>query len=184
MDQKARSTALDVICRALDEVHDWTISEIAAYRAEVIKQWKAFPQATEFFLMDNTVAAADELYSRWEAFAVFVFGSNLAGRHGKGAALHAREHRGAIYGRGEGLQGNSYAIPTKDAELKILPVDIIGQHVGTFLEHARKHPTDRFLVTRIGCGLAGYQREQIAPLFKDAPGNCLLPSDWYEALQS
>lgn len=109
---------------------------------------------------------------------VFVFGSNLAGRHGKGAALWARQHRGAIYGQGEGLQGNSYAIPTKDERLRTLPLAEVKFHVNTFLQIARcQLPDLQFEVTPIGCGLAGYSPEQIAPMFWKAPPNVLLPPE-------
>lgn len=109
---------------------------------------------------------------------IFVFGSNLAGRHGAGAALHARLHHGAIYGHGEGPQGDSYAIPTKDAALRPLPLDMIEVFVQQFLAYAERQPEQVFQVTRIGCGLAGYRDEQIAPMFKDAPPNCELPEGW------
>jgi hypothetical protein len=108
---------------------------------------------------------------------IFVFGSNLAGRHGKGAALYARQHHGATYGQGEGLQGDSYAIPTKDAQLRTLPLDAIRTHVGAFLTFAGQFNAV-FVVTRVGCGLAGYTDAQIAPMFKDAPANCQLPEGW------
>lgn len=109
---------------------------------------------------------------------IFVFGSNLAGRHGKGAALFARQQYGARYGVGMGPQGKAYAIPTKDGQLKVLPLVAIRRHVERFLQYAREHPKDHFLVTRIGCGLAGYTNEQIAPFFKDAPMNCTLDPEW------
>lgn len=109
---------------------------------------------------------------------LFVFGSNLAGRHGKGAALFARQNRGALYGQGVGLQGQSYAIPTKGYEMKTLPLDVIRGYVKQFLEFADKHPELKFQVTRIGCGLAGYRDEQIAPMFSGAPENCILPGGW------
>lgn len=109
---------------------------------------------------------------------IFVFGSNLAGRHGAGAALSARVHHGAIYGQSEGLQGNSYGIPTKDAWLKSLPLDKIAQHVKRFLAFAKEHPELAFQVTRIGCGLANYTDTQIAPMFASAPNNCELPEGW------
>lgn len=103
---------------------------------------------------------------------VFVFGSNRAGRHGAGAALYARNNRGAIYGQGEGRQGHSYGIPTKDRELKPLPLHDIAEHVKRFLAYAAEHPGETFQVTAIGCGLAGYRPHQIGPMFADAPGNC------------
>lgn len=109
---------------------------------------------------------------------VFVFGSNEAGRHGAGAALHARKYCGAVYGQGVGFQGRSYAIPTKDRKLKTLPLERIKNYVDEFLHFARQHPEMAFLVTRIGCGLAGYEDEDMAPLFEKAPVNCELPEGW------
>ncbi|HEY3813676.1 MAG TPA: hypothetical protein VGL66_10650 [Caulobacteraceae bacterium] len=109
---------------------------------------------------------------------IFVFGSNLAGRHGKGAAQFALKHRGAVYGQGEGLQGCSYGIPTKDARIKTLPLEDIAVHVERFLAFARTHPDFHFQVTPIGCGLAGYSPDQIAPMFASAPDNCALPPEF------
>jgi hypothetical protein len=106
---------------------------------------------------------------------IFVFGSNLAGRHGRGAALAARYRHGAIYGQGEGLQGRSYAIPTKDAKLQPLRLAYIVAHVLRFLAFAGDHPELTFRVTPIGCGLAGFTPAQIAPMFRDSPGNVILP---------
>jgi hypothetical protein len=110
--------------------------------------------------------------------SILVFGSNLAGRHGKGAALYARREYGAIYGQGVGLQGDSYAIPTKDRNLKTLPLDIIKQYVDEFLIFATSNPDLTFQVTAIGTGLAGYKHKDIAPMFKNAPANCILPKEW------
>lgn len=109
---------------------------------------------------------------------IFVFGSNLAGRHGKGAALHARQHFGAVYGQGEGLQGRSYAIPTKDEKLRVLPLDAIEKSIKRFREFAAENPSMEFLVTPVGCGLAGYSQQVIRPMFNDMPPNCVLSSDW------
>jgi hypothetical protein len=109
---------------------------------------------------------------------VFVFGSNLAGRHGKGAALFARQNHGAIYGQGTGLQGQSYAIPTKDENIRTLPLDRIKPYVDEFIAFATAHPEMTFQVTAIGCGLAGYKPAQIAPMFADAPSNCQLPDEF------
>lgn len=114
---------------------------------------------------------------------VFVFGSNLAGRHGKGAALWARQHRGAIYGQGVGPQGNSYAIPTKDERLRTLALAVIRYHVNTFLIHAREHSGEQFQLTPIGCGLARYRPEDIAPMFRDAPANVQLPPEFIAVLE-
>lgn len=107
-----------------------------------------------------------------------MFGSNLAGRHGAGAAKFAREWRGAQPGVGEGITGCSYAIPTKDADLKTLPLDTIKQSVQRFIEYARQHESDIFQITRLGCGLAGLSDEQMAPMFGDVPKNCALPGVW------
>lgn len=109
---------------------------------------------------------------------IFVFGSNLAGRHGKGAAQFALIHCGAKYGVGEGLQGDSYAIPTKDENLTTLPLDEISKHVERFKKFATAHLDWRFRVTAIGCGLAGYNAIQIGPMFRGAPSNCLLPNEF------
>lgn len=109
---------------------------------------------------------------------VFVFGSNLAGRHGKGAAQEALRKHGAIMGQGVGLQGQSYALPTKDEYLRPLPLSEIGQYVSEFLDVARARRDTVFTVTRVGCGLAGYTDDDIAPMFADAPENCILPSGW------
>ena len=109
---------------------------------------------------------------------IFVFGSNLAGRHGKGAALYARQHHGAIYGKGFGRQGMSYAIPTKDSLLIPLPLWVINSYIEEFITYARLHPELTFELTRIGCGLAGYKDTDIAPMFKYAPTNVLKPTGW------
>lgn len=115
----------------------------------------------------------------------FVFGSNEAGRHGKGAALCAKKHFGAIYGQGHGEQGRSYAVATKDASLRSLSIDEIHGNVRVFLLHATNHPHKQFAVSRVGCGLAGYRDEQIAPLFKGHPSNVyFLEEIWKEMLSS
>lgn len=107
---------------------------------------------------------------------IFVFGSNLAGIHGAGAANHAFQHEGAKWGQGIGLAGNSYAIPTKSRALRTLSLKAIKSFVDVFIENAQMDPTVQYNVTRIGCGLAGYKDKDIAPLFKDAPANCHLPT--------
>ena len=111
----------------------------------------------------------------------FVFGSNEAGRHGKGGALCARKYFGAIYGQGHGEQGRSYAVATKDKSLRSLPLDAIAENVRLFLQHAKNHPHKIFAVSRVGCGLAGYKDEQIAPMFKGHPSNVyFLEEGWKE----
>jgi len=109
---------------------------------------------------------------------IFVFGSNLAGRHGKGAALYAFKEYGAVYGVGVGLMGSSYAIPTKGFKVEVLPLEVISTYVEQFKKFAAENPQYTFKVTRIGCGLAGYTDSQIAPMFKDSPLNCTLLGGW------
>ena len=94
---------------------------------------------------------------------IFVFGSNLAGMHGGGAARLAYQKFGAIWGQGVGLQGQSYGIPTMQGG-----VDTIKPYVDEFIEFAKTHPQLKFLVTEIGCGIAGFSVEEIAPLFKQS----------------
>lgn len=109
---------------------------------------------------------------------IFVFGSNLAGRHGLGAARYARAHYGAVYGEGNGRTGNAYAIPTKDENIQTLPLYKIKAYVDEFMDYARCHPDLRFFVTKVGCGLAGYRNKDIAPMFKGAPNNCEFDQEW------
>jgi hypothetical protein len=115
---------------------------------------------------------------------IFVFGSNLSGRHGKGAALLAKNKFGAIYGVAEGLQGQSYAIPTKNEQLKTLSLGIINDKVNTFINFAIKNKQYIFLVTAIGTGLAGYKFEDIAPMFKPCMDidNIKLPRSFLDCL--
>lgn len=110
---------------------------------------------------------------------IFVFGSNTEGRHGKGAALTARLKYGAIYGQSSGLQGNSYAIITKDLSKGLRSVDLkfIEKQVKEFLEFA-KNSEHTFIVSKIGCGLGGYNPNEIAPFFKNSPPNVILPNEF------
>jgi len=113
---------------------------------------------------------------------IFTFGSNEIGRHGAGAAKYAVDHHGAIFGKGNGMQGSSYGIPTKDGNLKPLPLNSIKEYVRQFIQFARRSQNLTFDVTRIGCGLAGYTDEQIAPMFLNAPKNCHFPLEWKSIL--
>jgi hypothetical protein len=115
---------------------------------------------------------------------IFVFGSNLAGRHGRGAAQWAMKHRGAVYGIGLGRMGDAYAIPTKDEQLRVLPLARIKIYVDAFLGYARSNPDLTFELTPIGCGLAGYAPADIAPLFAGAPPNVQLPAAFREAISA
>ena len=116
-------------------------------------------------------AFTPERITSLRADEVFVFGSNLAGMHGGGAAYAAFKKFGAIWGRGVGLQGQSYAIPTMQGG-----VETIRPYVDAFIDFALSRPDLFFYVTRIGCGIAGFADAEIAPLFADAravPNICL-----------
>jgi hypothetical protein len=111
---------------------------------------------------------------------IFVFGSNLAGRHGRGAAKFALLNHGAIYGQGWGLQGNSFAIPTKDTNIKTLPLFYINIYVDEFKIFAEENPDLQFQLTPIGCGLAGYKYSDIGPMFKNSSPNVVIPDEFRE----
>ena len=108
---------------------------------------------------------------------IFVFGSNLGGFHRGGAARVAMQKFGAVWGQGVGLQGQSYAIPTMQGG-----VETIKPYVDEFIVFAKTHPELTFFVTRIGCGIAGFQDSEIAPLFADAISvpNIVLPRQWVQ----
>ena len=121
---------------------------------------------------------------RWidslEKNEIFVFGSNLQGMHGGGAARVAHEKFGAVWGEGTGLQGQSYAIPTMHGG-----IDVIAPYVNDFIAFAKEHPELKFLVTEIGCGIAGFRISEMAPLFKEAlkMENIYLPERFIEVLE-
>lgn len=122
--------------------------------------------------------------TKLEPNQIFVFGSNLKGIHGKGAAKTALKW-GAKWGQAKGLQGRTYAIPTKDASIRrTLTVEEIKPFVDEFIVFAKEHPELTFLVTEIGCGLAGYEPIKIAPLFSEAKtvDNILLPESFWEVI--
>ena len=110
---------------------------------------------------------------------IFVFGSNLDGLHGGGAAAAAMRYFGAVWGQGVGMQGQCYAIPTMHGG-----VDVIKPYVDEFIAYARAHQEYFFYVTRIGCGIAGFKDEDMAPLFQDALDlpNVALPREFAEIL--
>ncbi len=108
---------------------------------------------------------------------IFVFGSNLAGIHGAGAARTAFKEFGAMYGVGFGLEGNTFAIPTKDREIETLPIKNVARYISLFLHYSWFSP-HTFYVTRIGCGLAGFEDKDIAPFFRGAKKNCIFDIAW------
>jgi len=111
---------------------------------------------------------------------IFVFGSNLFGIHAGGTAKLALNKFGAKWGQGVGLQGKSYAIPTKDHKMDTLPLRYIKFYVNELLQFAKDHPLKTFLVTKIGCGLAGYTIKDIAPMFISYPSNVVVPQEFAE----
>jgi len=135
--------------------------------------------SANFFGKDDERIASGRI-RRLAPNEVFVFGSNLEGQHTGGAARTAVIRFGAVMGQGVGLQGQSYAIPTMQGG-----VDTIKPYVDEFIEFAKAHPDLKFLVTRIGCGIAGFSDSDIAPLFKDALDveNIYLPAEFVQELR-
>jgi hypothetical protein len=124
-----------------------------------------------------------ENISNLDQFQIFTFGSNLSGIHGKGAAKTALKW-GAKFGQATGLQGRTYAIPTKDLKIKTLKLNEIKPFVDDFILFAKNRQDLVFLVTEIGCGLAGYKPSDIAPLFRESINvqNIYLPKSFWEHL--
>lgn len=109
---------------------------------------------------------------------VFVFGSNAGGLHGGGAARSAHQRFGAVWGEGHGHHGQSYAIDTMSG------LDTLAAEARTFLSYAAEHPELRFLLTPVGCGIAGYTPAEVAPLFSGAPANVCVPASFALHLQT
>lgn len=123
--------------------------------------------------------------TKLEPGEIFVFGSNIQGVHGAGAAKTARRMFGAKPGVGIGFSGQCYAIPTRSysgRQFTTLTLKIIRLHVATFLNDARFYPNNTFLVTKIGCGFAGLSAEKIAPMFKGHPDNVILPKEFHDII--
>ena len=128
--------------------------------------------------MKTSERITPSLVSVLEPGEVFVFGSNIQGMHMGGAARVAMERFGAVWGVGEGLQGQSYALPTMEG------IESLEKAVARFVEFARQHPELRFLVTAVGCGIAGYTAEQVAPFFKSVIDlqNVYLPQSFWDVI--
>lgn len=109
---------------------------------------------------------------------IFVFGSNAAGAHGGGAARFALDRFGAVWGQSEGLQGRSYGIDTMSG------LGVLEEQARLFLAFARTHSELRFLVTEVGCGIAGYRPQQVAAFFAGAGANVVLPESFQAALSA
>ncbi|MDR1552061.1 MAG: hypothetical protein LBS69_01180 [Prevotellaceae bacterium] len=125
----------------------------------------------------NTKRISSNRISTLAKDEIFVFGSNLAGFHGGGAARFAFDKFGAVWGQGVGLHGQTYAIPTMQGG-----IETIKPYVDEFLVFARSHPELKFLVTEIGCGIAGFTPAEIAPLFREAIHieNVYLPESFWD----
>jgi hypothetical protein len=130
------------------------------------------PFSAESKTMMSTAYAREHERPFDPAKDIFVFGSNEEGLHYAGAARFAQVHCGAQPGVGVGPAGRSYAIPTMNGWRRL------AEEAARFVDYAAQHPGLPFFVTRIGCGIAGYQDKEIAPLFVGAPENCLLPLGW------
>ena len=115
---------------------------------------------------------------------IFVFGSNLAGIHGAGAAREALVTYGAIFGRGLGFVGQSYALPTKNHLIDSMDFKCVKMFIEMFTDFSRAKRHEKFFVTAVGTGLAGYKDSDIAPLFKGVGNNCNMPIQWKEYLEN
>lgn len=113
---------------------------------------------------------------------IFVFGSNEKGIHGGGAARYARDNHGAVMGQGFGPMGNSFGIPTCSKPTSEpgfeIPYQKLSYYIECFIAYARRNPNETFQVTKVGCGLAGWRDDMVAPLFSNAPANCQFDTDW------
>ena len=105
---------------------------------------------------------------------IFVFGSNLGGKHGGGAARQALESFGAYYSKGVGRQRQSYAIPTLDSNLERLPLEIISLYLWDFDDYAQTHPELEFLLTKIGTGIAGFTPQEMESIMPNFPSNVII----------
>jgi hypothetical protein len=143
---------------------------------------KMRPEVHQMYIQEAT-AAINAFFGKGPRVC-FVFGSNLAGIHGAGAARAAFEDWGAERGVGVGPTGMAYAIPTKDENINTLPLSDIAYYIDDFLMYVDKHPEIQFLVTRVGCGLAGYKDEDIAPMFFGAPRNVQFSTSWNAILDT
>lgn len=175
-------TASAIVIAEANHVPIFNLANEGAYDAAVAYAHKVARQRDRRFHPEGEVPKNGEIY---------VFGSNLAGRHGAGSALVAKEQFGAVYGVGEGPQGQSYAIATKDGRpgtpnlrdpQATLPLGVIKAGIDRFLEHAAANPAITFYVVRLGCSLAAHSDSEIAPMFDQAPTNCVFSDAWKDWL--
>lgn len=173
-ERKAKMLMFDRLSCDYVNAPSMPMSEAKRYRAQRNREEKNYRTLDEF----KDRIAPDAITSL-EKNEIFVFGSNLDGMHAGGAARAAMEYFGAVMGQGVGLQGQSYAIPTMQGG-----VETIRPYVDEFIRFADSHPEYTFLVTRIGCGIAGFRDEEIAPLFVRAINlpNVHLPLSFWKEL--
>jgi hypothetical protein len=112
---------------------------------------------------------------------IFVFGSNLSGFHGAGAAKYAHQYYGAEMGVGEGFTGKCYALPTKDKNIRTLPIQDVRYHIAKFFTEASVKQTLTFKFTPVGCGLAGFTVHEMSSIVRSlgAPSNVLFTNEWF-----
>ena len=173
MFKKERNSRMNYYCRANSVIYECASPETREERLRSV--------ASDYFEQsESTERIAPDRIRHLNPGEIFVFGSNLAGQHLGGAARVAHQYYGAVMGQGVGLQGQSYAIPTMQGG-----VETIRPYVEEFIRFAEAHPELKFLVTRIGCGIAGFQVEEIAPLFEGARNveNIFLPKDFWKVLK-
>ena len=170
---------VEPVCHDVDEVFPAPAYEESRTEACVITEdyddGIDYSSITDKEILMSQKRTTPEYISELKPNEIFVFGSNLKGMHGGGAAYTAYRKFGAVMGQGTGLQGQSYGIPTMQGG-----VETIRPYVNDFLAFAQQHPELTFLVTRIGCGIAGFTEEEIAPLFEQAHNltNVVLPVGW------
>ena len=164
-----------------DGVADFTLSKLPDDLRKIVEEFEGKYGCRTSSKAKHTCGVTPEHITKLADNEVFVFGSNLQGYHGGGAARAALNHFGAVWGVGVGMQGQSYAIPTMQG-----PVETIKPYVDQFIEYATAHPELHFLVTPIGCGIAGFHHSEIAPLFKKTMSMCnvSLPKSFIEHLLS
>ena len=164
-----------------DGIAKFTLSKLPSDLRQIVDEFEAKYGGGTANVASHACGVTPEHITKLAPNEIFVFGSNLMGHHGGGAARAALNHFGAVWGVGFGIQGQSYAIPTMQG-----PVDTIRPYVDQFIEYAQAHPEQHFLVTPIGCGIAGFIPEEIAPLFNKAISmiNVSLPQCFINVLSS
>lgn len=156
----------------------YLIKELASLENKVLGCWCKTPKNRNLLCHGDVLLYVQNAIKN--KTPIYCFASNLAGRHGKGSALIAKDRWGARYGVGYGMMGQSFAIPTKNEKIQTLPLETVRKNINLFLNFAAKNEQYCFLTVKIGCGLAGFSEDQIKPLFQNRPSNVLVPFGWRE----